>query len=309
MIACFFPGQGTLRLGIGQAFRRHPAAAAALADAELVLGRDLSALCSRGPLATLISTENAQPVVTACNLAGLAALRANGLEPDVVAGHSVGELSAVHAAGVLDFTATLRLVDFRARLMARVRREGGMSAVFGLNVPTVAALARVAEPGGTLAVAIENGADHVVVSGPPDALGGFVPLAMASGARKVLPLSVSHAFHSPLMAEVADEWAERVGEETLRDPACPVLLNATGRATMDRAEIRQGLIAQFTGRVLWAGVLRSAVRMGVRAGVEVGDSKALTGLARAAGLSCVSMSDPAWPRMTRALRATARASA
>ncbi|MGN9836979.1 ACP S-malonyltransferase [Nonomuraea sp. H19] len=303
MLACFFPGQGTLRVGMGQAFRRHPAAAAALAEAGAVLGRDLATLCAQGPQAALISTENAQPAVTACNLAALAALRAAGLEPDVVAGHSVGELSALHAAGVLDFAATLRLVEARGRLMARVRRAGVMSAVLGLTPAEAGDLAGFADPGGSLVVAIENGPDHVVVSGPPDAVDRFGTLARARGARKITPLSVSHAFHSPLMSEVAGEWAERVAGERLLPPRCPVLLNVTGMPAIDPEEIRRGLTAQLTGRVLWAGVLSAAARMGVRDCVEVGDSKALTGLARSAGLRCLSMSDPSWPRNATRLRA------
>ncbi|TDC04033.1 ACP S-malonyltransferase [Nonomuraea longispora] len=302
MLACFFPGQGTLRVGMGRTFRRHPAAMAALAEAGDVLGRDLAALCARGPQPALISTENAQPAVTACNLAALAALRATGLEPDVVAGHSVGELSALHAAGVLDFAATLRLVEARGRLMARVRRAGVMSAVLGLTPAEAAELVALAGPGGSLAVAIENGPDHVVVSGSPDAMDRFGVLAMERGARKMTPLSVSHAFHSPLMSEVAGEWAERVAGERLRPPRCPVLLNATGLPATDAEELRRGLTAQLTGRVLWAGALRAAADLGVRDCVEVGDSRTLTGLARAAGLRCVSMSDPAWPRNVARLR-------
>ncbi|MEV6032048.1 ACP S-malonyltransferase [Nonomuraea sp. NPDC052116] len=302
MLAWFFPGQGTLRVGMGQAFRRHPAAAAALAEAADVLGRDVAGLCAHGPLAALVRTENAQPAVTACNLAGLAALKAQGLEPDLVAGHSVGELSALHAAGVLDFAATLRLVDFRATLMARVGREGGMWAVIGLGPTAVGALVRSAAPASSLAVAVENGPDHVVVSGTPDALRRFAPLARAAGARKIVPLNVSHAFHSPLMAEVAEEWADRVRAEPLRDPVRPVLLNVTGRPSTDREEIRNALIAQLTGRVMWAATLRAMGESGVRGCVEVGDSKALTGLARAAGLRCVTMSDPAWTRLVSGLR-------
>ncbi|GAA0825736.1 ACP S-malonyltransferase [Streptosporangium amethystogenes subsp. fukuiense] len=293
MLGFLFPGQGTVRVGMGAWLRRKPVAAQVFAQADELLGQPISPLCAKGPLDRLVATEHAQPAVTVCNLAALAVLRADGHEPGLVAGHSVGELSALYAAGVLDLAGTLRLVEIRSRLMAEVGVTGGMSAVMGPAVEEVEALAAEAatadEP---LVVGLENAPGHTVVSGALPAIERLGKLA--SGARKIVPLQVSNAFHSPLMAPAVPGWREAVRAAPMAPPRVPVVPNVTAEPTTDLDVIREALITQLTERVRWTEtVLRTTT---TTLCVEVGDSKVLAGLSRGVGARCLSMTDPGTPR-------------
>ncbi|MEW9555570.1 ACP S-malonyltransferase [Nonomuraea sp. NPDC050783] len=284
-----FPGQGTVRVGMGAWLRRRPVARDRLDLVDTLLDRPITPLCARGPLDRLVATEHAQVAVTACNLAALAVLEEEGHRAAVVAGHSVGELSALHAAGALTLADTVRLVGTRAALMAAVGERGGMRAVMGLPVERVEELAEAASvPGEPVVVALENAPGHVVVSGVPFALDRLA--ALATDATKVVPLQVGNAFHSPLMAPALPGWAEAVRATTLREPRVPVVPNVTGEPTTDVATLREALIGQLTGRVLWTRTV--AAVDAIATGVEVGDSKVLTGLSRRAEARCLSMSDP-----------------
>jgi [acyl-carrier-protein] S-malonyltransferase len=289
MLGFLFPGQGTVRVGMGAWLRRKPTARARLDEVDELLSRPISPLCSRGPLERLVATEHAQVAVTACNLAALAVLVEEGFEPCVAAGHSVGELTALHAAGVLTLADTVRLVEIRSGLMARVGVEGGMHAVMGLPVPAVEELAAEAgtldEP---LVVGLENAPGHVVVSGALPALDRLAGLA--TGARKIVPLQVGNAFHSPLMASAVPEWAAAVRAARMSEPVIPVVPNVTGEPTTDLETLREALIAQLTGRVLWTRTV-AAVESFAPA-VEVGDSKVLAGLSRRSGARCLSLAEP-----------------
>lgn len=298
MIGFVFPGQGTVRIGMGGWLRRDAAGAAVIARADELLPEPVSELCARGPLDKLVDTLHAQPAVTACNLAALAVLRDRGVEPDVVAGHSVGEISALCAAGVFDADTALRLVSVRARLMAGLSETGGMTAVLGLAPHRVEELAaEAAAPGEPLVVGLENAPDHTVVSGATAAVDRLVVLAEAAGARKVVALKVSNAFHSPLMAGALDGWAEAVRATPMRSPRVPVVPNVTAEPTTDLPTIVDALIAQLTERVRWTETMR--VLAEARTLVEVGDSKVLAGLLRGIGQSCVSLADPAALRRLR----------
>ncbi|MFC7612589.1 ACP S-malonyltransferase [Actinokineospora soli] len=287
MVGFAFPGQGTVRVGMGGWLRRDPEAAAVLAR------EPLAELCARGPLERLVATDVAQPVVTAVNLAALAVLAARGVVPEVVAGHSVGEVSALCAAGVLDVDAALRLVGERSRLMASVPGTGGMSAVMGLPVERVEELVTaVSTPDEPLVVGLENAPDHIVVSGAFPAIERLT--ALATDARKVVALKVGNAFHSPLMAPALDAWAAVVRATPMAPPRVPVVPNTTAEPTTDPDVLREALIEQLTGRVRWAATM--ARMSDVDTWVEVGDSKVLAGLMRSAGLRCASMADPATAR-------------
>jgi [acyl-carrier-protein] S-malonyltransferase len=290
MLGYLFPGQGTVRVGMGAWLRRRPAARDRLDEVDALLSRPISPLCARGPLDRLVATEHAQVAVTACNLAALAVLDEEGFEPCVVAGHSVGELSALHAAGVLDLADTVRLVEVRSRLMAEVGVTGGMHAVMGLPVQEVEELAAEAGTGDEpLVVGLENAPGHVVVSGALPALERLA--AIATGARKIVPLQVGNAFHSPLMAAAVPGWARAVRAAPMRPPRVPVVPNVTGEPTTDLDTIKEALVAQLTGRVLWTGTVTAVDR--IAPSVEVGDSKVLAGLSRRADARCLSMADPA----------------
>ncbi|WP_049575306.1 ACP S-malonyltransferase [Nonomuraea sp. SBT364] len=292
MLGYLFPGQGTVRVGMGAWLRRSPAARRRLDEVDALLSRPISPLCARGPLDRLVATEHAQIAVTACNLAALAVLDEEGYEPAVVTGHSVGELSALHAAGALDLAATVRLVELRARLMAMVAASGGMRAVMGLPVERVEELAGAAsEPGEPAVVALENAPGHVVVSGAPVALDRLAGLAPGT---KIVPLRVGDAFHSPLMAGAVPAWAAAVASAPLREPRVPVVPNVTGEPTTDLTVLRRALVDQLTGRVRWTRTMAAIAPEATL--VEVGDSKVLAGLARRAGVRCLSMADPATVR-------------
>ncbi|MEU4226831.1 ACP S-malonyltransferase [Nonomuraea sp. NPDC026600] len=290
MLGFLFPGQGTVRVGMGAWLRRRPVARARLDEVDALLSQPITPLCARGPLERLVATEHAQIAVTACNLAALAVMLEEGFEPLVVAGHSVGELSALHAAGVLTLADTVRLVELRSRLMAGVGVMGGMHAVMGLPVEDVEELAAEAgtedEP---LVVGLENAPGHVVVSGALPALDRLGKLA--TRASKIVPLRVGNAFHSPLMAAAVPAWAEAVRAAPMAEPLVPVVPNVTGEPTTDLATLRDALIAQLTGRVRWTDTV-TAVE-GLAPGVEVGDSKVLSGLSRRAGARCLSLAEPA----------------
>ncbi|MEV0199995.1 ACP S-malonyltransferase [Nonomuraea sp. NPDC050691] len=290
MLGYLFPGQGTVRVGMGAWLRRRPAARERLDEVDTLLSRPVSPLCARGPLDRLAATENAQIAVTACNLAALAVLEEEGYEPEIVAGHSVGELTALHAAGVLGLADTVRLVETRSRLMASVGAVGGMRAVMGLPVEDVEALAEAASaPGEPVVVGLENAPGHVVVSGAFPALDRLTELATA--ASKIVPLVVGNAFHSPLMAPAVAGWAATVAAVPMLEPLVPVVPNVTGEPTMDLATLREALVVQLTGRVRWTRTV--AAVDAAASGVEVGDSKVLTGLSRRAEARCLSMADPA----------------
>ncbi|MCA2220972.1 ACP S-malonyltransferase [Nonomuraea aurantiaca] len=290
MLGFLFPGQGTVRVGMGAWLRRRPVARARLDEVDALLAQPITPLCARGPLERLVATEHAQVAVTACNLAALAVLLEEGFEPLVVAGHSVGELSALHAAGVLTLADTVRLVELRSRLMAEVGVTGGMHAVMGLPVEEVEALA--AEAGSAdepLVVGLENAPGHVVVSGALPALDRLGKLA--TRASKIVPLRVGNAFHSPLMAAAVPAWAEAVRAAPMSAPLVPVVPNVTGEPTTDLATLRDALVAQLTGRVRWTDTVSAVEEFAP--GVEVGDSKVLAGLSRRAGARCLSLAEPA----------------
>jgi [acyl-carrier-protein] S-malonyltransferase len=275
---------------MGAWLRRRPVARARLDEVDALLSQPITPLCARGPLERLVATEHAQIAVTACNLAALAVMLEEGFEPLVVAGHSVGELSALHAAGVLTLADTVRLVELRSRLMAGVGVMGGMHAVMGLPVEDVEELAAEAgtedEP---LVVALENAPGHVVVSGALPALDRLGK--RATRASKIVPLRVGNAFHSPLMAAAVPAWAEAVRAAPMAEPLVPVVPNVTGEPTTDLATLRDALIAQLTGRVRWTDTVTTVE--GLAPGVEVGDSKVLSGLSRRAGARCLSLAEPA----------------
>ncbi|APU13226.1 MULTISPECIES: ACP S-malonyltransferase [Actinoalloteichus] len=292
MLAFLFPGQGTLRVGMGARLRARKVAADVFARADELLPAPVSALCASGPTSALIATENAQPAVTVCNLAALAVLAEEGHEPEIVAGHSVGEISALHAAGVLDLAGTLRLVSTRARLMAECGGLGGMTAVRGMQQAEVEALvAEASTPDEPLVVGLENAQENVVVSGSRAAIERFVTAVDSPG--KVRPLEVSDAFHSPLMAPVAQRWADAVRAEPMAAPRIPVIPNATAEPTTDLDVVRDCLIEQLTRRVRWAETM---TRIEGATCVEVGDSKTLTALLRGTPTRCVSMADPSAAR-------------
>jgi [acyl-carrier-protein] S-malonyltransferase len=297
------PGQGSQRIGMGRWMERASPAAAEVFDvAAGVLERDVRALCFTGPARELTLTRNAQVAVFTVNAAAAAVLAAEGFETRLAMGHSVGELNALVAAGVLSLADGLRLVAARGDLMGRVTVPGTMAALVGADLDTVRGLCVAASGAGTVVPALLNGPRNVVVSGDADAVERCVALAGAAGAHTVTRLVVGGAFHSPLMGPAVARWSAVVAAAPLREPRIPVVLNTTGAVATGVDDVRRALVDQLTGQVRWVDDVRAAARVlrGLSGGdgtgllVEAGDSKVLTALVRGVepGLPTMTMHDP-----------------
>lgn len=282
-----FPGQGSQKVGMGRdLYETHPAAREVFDEADRILGFPLSRLCFEGPEETLTDTVNAQPAIFATSLACWRALESVTGDafpaPSFVAGHSLGEYSALAAGGALDFAAGLQLVRERGRLMklAGERSPGGMAAVLGLDDAAVDQVCQQAhdETGATVQAANYNAPGQIVISGEDDALEQALALAREAGARKVVRLAVSIASHSPLMACIAGEFRQAVEATPLRDPALPVVANITARPLTSVAAIHEEMVGQLTSPVQWVASMQYLLNAGVTTFVELGPAEVLTGL-------------------------------
>ncbi|MBI2298746.1 MAG: ACP S-malonyltransferase [Armatimonadetes bacterium] len=280
MLALVFPGQGSQHVGMGTTAAAHsPAATAALREADEVLGFALTRLMVDGPEEELKATEVAQPALLAAGYANWLAVRELLPEPAFVAGHSLGEYTALVIAGALDYPTALRLVRRRGELMrdAAAARPGGMAAVMGLDAAVVAELCAAAP--GVVAPANYNAPGQVVVSGEPAALAAAGEAAKAAGG-KVIELAVSGAFHSPLMQPAAEALREELAVAAFNHAAVPVVQNVTAAAEIAPAALREGLARQVTGSVRWTESVLAMRDAGVTRMVEGGPGKVLTGLLR-----------------------------
>jgi [acyl-carrier-protein] S-malonyltransferase len=282
-IAMIFPGQGSQAVGMGLALaQNHPGAREIFDQADAILGRPLSNLCFEGPEDELKLTVNTQPALYVTSAAALAVLRAEGIEPAVAAGHSLGEYSALYAAGVFDFATGLRLVQARGRAMheAGQARPGAMAAILNLEADQVHEICRRAADKGVVVPANWNSPRQIVVSGEPDAVAEAVRLAQEAGSRRSLMLPVSGAFHSPLVQPAVEVMRAELARADLRSPRCRFVANVTGRPTDDVEQIRQGLADQIVSCVLWTDSVASMTAEGADLFIEVGSGKILTGLLR-----------------------------
>ncbi len=280
--ALLFSPQGSQAVGMGRDLAERSAAARATFDeADLVLGWSVSETCWDGPPDRLDDTRQTQACLLTTSIAAHRALREQvDMEPDVVAGHSVGEYAALVAAGVLDFGASLRLVSRRAQLMAAVDAHGGMAAVIGLERDTVeAVVASIGRPT-ELVVANDNAPGQVVISGRREALDAAMEPMRAAGAKRVLRLPVSGAFHSPLMTDVADGLASAFEGEDWHDARIPVISNVTAEPLTDSDRIRALLAEQVRSPVEWVRSIRRMSADGVDLAIECGPGSALTGMVR-----------------------------
>jgi [acyl-carrier-protein] S-malonyltransferase len=291
-VAWVFPGQGSQVVGMGRDLYTGSSAARAVFDqADATLDFPLSRLCFEGPAEQLTATENAQPAILAVSAALLATAaeslgpREAGagrtehalLRPLLVAGHSLGEYSALLAAGVLDLTTALRLVRRRGELMAQAD-EGAMAAVIGLEAAQLEQVVAEAAEGQELVIANYNAPGQLVISGAAAAVERAGGLARKLGAKRVLPLNVSAAFHSPLMAPAARALSAMIAEAELHDAAMPVVGNVDARPLHTASDIRQELRAQMTAPVRWIETIRFMAEQGVDTFVEIGPGSVLSGL-------------------------------
>jgi [acyl-carrier-protein] S-malonyltransferase len=257
-------------------------------QADQVLGFALTKLMFEGPDAELEDTINAQPAILTLSVACLAALKekwtelGNVMQPVFVAGHSLGEYSALVAAEVLDFADALTLVRERGRLMKETGedRPGGMAAVVGLDRPTLEAICAEAGEHGLIVVANTNTADQMVISGELPALDRAVELARDRGARAVVPLRISIASHSPLMQQAAMQLANVLASIELRDPVTPMMASIQGRILTTAEDIRQHMVTQLELPVEWTHSVREMIESGVDTFVEIGPGQVLSRLIR-----------------------------
>jgi [acyl-carrier-protein] S-malonyltransferase len=294
--AFLFPGQGSQYVGMGQdVYETYPEVRAIFDQADEVLGFALSDLCFNGPEEALNDTINTQPAIFVTSIALLRALESNKSQPPgFAAGHSLGEYSALAAAGAMDFAAGLQLVRERGRLMkeAGERSPGGMAAVLGLETEVVDQICRQAreETGGVIQVANYNSPGQIVISGDFRARDVAVELAKAEGARRVVPLAVSIAAHSPLMECIVDELRQAVEAVEFRRPTVPVVANVSAVPLESIEAIQEEMVQQLTSPVRWVESVRYMIGQGVTEFVEIGPKDVLTKLMRRIDKSVQAMS-------------------
>ncbi len=302
-VAYVFPGQGSQAVSMGKALAENfPAARAVFAEVDEALGEKLSDIIFGGPAETLMLTENTQPALMAVSLATLRVLESEaGLElareAAFVAGHSLGEYSALAAAGALTIADTARLVRIRGRAMQKAVPVGmgAMAALIGLEFDQAAAVAAEAAQGEVCQAANDNGAGQVVVSGDKAAVERAIEIAKGQGAKRAAMLPVSAPFHCALMRPAAEVMAEALAKVAVRRPCVPLVANVAAKPVSEPTAIVDGLIAQVTGTVRWRESVAFMAGAGVGMFYEVGAGKVLTGLVKriASGATGVAIGTPA----------------
>ena len=298
--AFVFPGQGAQTIGMGKALAAaYPAAKAVFDEVDEALGERLSDLIWSGDPEALTLTKNAQPALMATSLAGIRALEAEGVTMaavDFVAGHSLGEYSALAASGAISVPDTARLLRTRGSAMQEAVPVGmgAMAALLGLDFDTVVSLAAEAADGQVCQAANDNDPGQVVVSGDKTAIERAVELAKEKGAKRAILLPVSAPFHCALMAPAAEIMAQALADVKILSPAVPVIANVSAKPVSDPNEIRQLLVAQVTGAVRWRETVSWLGAHGVSDVWEIGAGKALSGMVRRTerSIACRAVSTP-----------------
>ncbi|MCA3629375.1 MAG: ACP S-malonyltransferase [Methylobacterium sp.] len=296
--AFLFPGQGSQAVGMGKSLAENFAPARAVFDeVDAALGQKLSALMFEGPEDRLTLTANAQPALMAVSLAVIRTLEAEkGLDlakaASFVAGHSLGEYSALAAAGALTISDTAKLLRIRGDAMqaAVPVGQGAMCALTGAEWDLASEIAKEAAQGEVCDVANDNGGGQVVLSGHKGALARAIEIAKARGVKRALPLPVSAPFHSSLMQPAAERMREALAGAAIRSPKVPVVANVVAGPVSDPEEIRKNLVTQVTGSVRWRESMIWLGTNGVTRFVECGSGKVLAGLAKRAVVGAEAMS-------------------
>ena len=298
MIAFLFPGQGSQAVGMGRGFyESSPGAKALFEEANAALGFDLTKLAFEGPEAELALTANTQPTVLAASVATAAACAERGLQPAIAAGHSLGEYSALVAAGALRFADAIRVVRKRGQLMqdAVPVGTGAMAALMGLELADVERLCAEAANGEVVEVANVNSAQQIVVAGHRAAVERAVGLAGQRGGKKSVVLPVSAPFHCALMAPAAERLRPELEAIAVADPRIPVVRNVDAGVTRTATEVRPFLLTQVASPVRWTACVKRLAAEGATTFVEVGPGRVLTALLKRIvdGAHGLSVEDPA----------------
>jgi [acyl-carrier-protein] S-malonyltransferase len=286
-LAVTFPGQGSQQVGMGKALAEaFPEAKAVFDEVDAALGEKLSATIFEGPEDKLTLTANAQPALMAVSIAAVRALETRGFSLSThakfVAGHSLGEYSALCAAGSISLADTARLLRIRGNAMqaAVAPGQGAMAAIIGLEHGDVEAACREAAAGGVCQIANDNGGGQLVISGSKAQVDRACEILKERGAKRAILLPVSAPFHSALMAPAADAMREALADVTVNSPAVPVIANVLARPVTSPDEIRARLVEQVTGQVRWRESVEFMAAQGVATQLELGSGKVLTGLVK-----------------------------
>ncbi len=286
-VSFIFPGQGSQAVGMGAALAEaYPAAKSAFAEVDDALGQSLTALMWEGPESELTLTENAQPALMAVSLAAVRVLQEKGVDlakrVAFVAGHSLGEYSALAAAGALSVADTAKLLKIRGRAMQQAVSvgAGAMAALLGADLSQAQELARAAAEGEVCEAANDNAPGQVVISGTKAAIDRAIALAPKYGARRAVLLPVSAPFHCALMQPAADAMREALADVAIYSPAVPLVANVLAAPVRDPDDIRNRLVEQVTGMVRWRESMLYLTSQGVASVYEVGAGRVLTGIAR-----------------------------
>jgi [acyl-carrier-protein] S-malonyltransferase len=282
-VAFVFPGQGSQAVGMGRALSHaFPESRAVFDEADAAVGFALSRLCFEGPEAELQLTANTQPAILATSVAALRALLARGARPDWVAGHSLGEYSALVAAGAIGLVDAVRTVRRRGEYMQEAVPvgTGAMAAILGLDLPAIEAACRESAGDEVVSPANVNSPGQVVIAGHAAAVDRASELCKARGAKRAVRLPVSAPFHCALMTPAQDRLAADLGALAFRDPGVPLVNNVDARVVRDAVACREGLVRQVSGAVRWQDSVELLAAQGVTTFVEVGPGTVLGGLVR-----------------------------
>jgi [acyl-carrier-protein] S-malonyltransferase len=282
--ALLFPGQGSQRVGMGRDLAiAYEAARRVYEEADDAIGFALSRLCFDGPEDELVLTRHTQPAILATSIAVLRVLRERGLAFDIAAGHSLGEWSALVAAGALELRDAVRLVHLRGTYMQEAVPvgEGAMAALMGLPLEAArAACEKASRPGEPAEPANLNGGGQIVISGHTAAIDRAIAEARAAGAKRAVRLAVSAPFHCSLMRPAAERLAAALADVRLAAPSVPVVANVTAEPTLDPARLKELLVIQVTAPVRWEESIQAIAKLGVTRAYELGSGAVLKGLVK-----------------------------